>query len=81
MMFFKKKFNNFVSWLEILLNWILICFSEKKDLFLCCYVAKQFFWIAYFTDLLSFEKVSKNLHQNLKFIFLFSMLFLHFEIG
>ena len=28
-------------WWEILLNWIHICFSEKKDLFLCCYVASE----------------------------------------
>ena len=68
-------------WWEILLNWILICFSEKKDLFPCCYVAKQFFWILCFTNMLSFEKFSKNLHQNLKLIFLFSMLFVNFEIG
>ena len=58
---------------------ILICFSE--DLFLCCYVAKQFFGITYFTDILSFEKFSKNLHRNLKLIFFFSMLFVNFEIG
>ena len=46
-----------------------------------CYVAKQLFGIEYFTDILSFEKFSKNLHQNLKFIFLFSTLFVHFKIG
>ena len=46
-----------------------------------CYVAKQFFEIAYFTDILSFEKFSKNLHRNLKLIFLFSTLFVHFKIG
>ena len=58
---------------------ILICFSD--DLFPHCYVAKQFFRIQYFTDILSFEKFSKNLHRNLKLIFFFSMLFVHFEIG
>ena len=46
-----------------------------------CYVAKEFFEIAYFTDILSFEKFSKNLHRNLKLIFLFSTLFVHFKIG
>ena len=46
-----------------------------------CYVAKQYFEIAYFTDILSFEKFSKNLHRNLKLIFLFSTLFVHFKIG
>ena len=46
-----------------------------------CYVAKQFFGIAYFTDILSFEKFSKNLHWNLKLIFLFSTLFVHFKIS
>ena len=52
---------------------ILICFSE--DLFLCCYVAKQFFGITYFTDILSFEKFSKNLHRNLKLtFFLFNLI-------
>ena len=45
-----------------------------------CYVAKQFFEIAYFTDILSFEKFSKNFHRNLKPIFLFSTLFVHFKI-
>ena len=59
---------------------MLICFS-KKDLFLCCYVAKQFFGIMDFTDIVSLEEFSKNLHRNLKLIFLFSMLFVHFEIG
>ena len=78
--FLTKNLTNFALWSEILLNWILICFSEKKDLFTCCYVAKQFFWIAYFTDMLSFEMFSKNLHGNLKLIFLFSMLFVYFEI-
>ena len=71
-------------WWEILLNWIPICSSEKKDLFpvfpRCC-VAKKFFGIAYFTDILSFEKFSKNLRQKLKLIFLFSTLFVHFKIG
>ena len=66
-------------WWKILLNWILICFSEKY-LFLRCYVCKQFFGIAYFTAILSFEKFYKNLHWNLKLIFLFSTLFVHFEI-
>ena len=46
-----------------------------------CYVAKQFFEITYFTDILSFEKFSKNLHRNLKLIFLFSALFVHFNVG
>ena len=46
-----------------------------------CYVANQFFGIAYFTDILSFEKFSQNLHWNLKLIFLFSTLFIHFKIG
>ena len=46
-----------------------------------CYVAKQFFGIAHFTDILSFEKFSKNLHWNLKLIFLFSTLFVHFKIS
>ena len=46
-----------------------------------CYVAKQFFEISYFTDILSFEKFSKNFHRNLKLIFLFSTLFVHFKIG
>ena len=46
-----------------------------------CYVARQYFEIAYFTDILSFEKFSKNLHRNLKLIFLFSTLFVHFKIG
>ena len=50
-----KTSTNFVLWWEILLNWILICFSERNDLFPCCYVAKQFFWIVYFTDILSFS--------------------------
>ena len=63
------------------MNWILICSSEKKDLFPRCYLAKQFFGIAYFTDILSFEKFSKNLRQKLKLIFLFSTLFVHFKIG
>ena len=36
-----KDTTNFVLWWEILLNWIHICFSEKKDLFLCCYVASE----------------------------------------
>ena len=65
MIIFNKKLNNLC---------VVICFCG-------CYVAKQFFWIVYFIDVLSFEKVSKNLHQNLKFIFFFSMLFAHFEIG
>ena len=46
-----------------------------------CYVAKQFFEIAYFTDIHSFKKFSKNLHWNLKLVFLFSTLFGHFKIG
>ena len=46
-----------------------------------CYVAKQFLEITYFTDILSLEKFSKNLHGNLKLIFLFSTLFVHFKIG
>ena len=46
-----------------------------------CYVAKQFFEIAYFTDILSFKKFSKNFHRNLKLIFLLSTLFVHFKIG
>ena len=70
-----------MMWWEILLNWILICFSEKKGLFPHCYVAKQFFGISYLTDILSFEKFSKNLHWNLKLIFLFWTLFVHFKIG
>ena len=50
-------------------------FSEKKDLFTCCYVAKQLFWIAYFTDILSFEKFPKNLHRNLKtYLFVFNVI-------
>ena len=57
------------------------CISEKKDLFPRCCVAKQFFQIAYFTDILSFEKFYMNLHRNLKLTFLFSALFVHFEIG
>ena len=56
------------------------CISEKKDFPRCC-VAKQFFQIAYFTDILSFEKFYMNLHRNLKLTFLFSALFVHFEIG
>ena len=51
------------------------------SVFPCSYVAKQFFEIAYFTDILSFEKFSKNLHQNLKLMFLFSTLLVHFKIG
>ena len=47
------------------------CISEKKDLFPHCYVAKQFFQMAYFTDILSFEKFYMNLHRNLKLIFCF----------
>ena len=31
--------------------------------------------------MLSLEKFSKNLYQNLKLIFLFSTLFVHFKIG
>ena len=62
------------------MNGILICFSEKY-LFLRCYVCKQFFRIAYFTAILSFEKFYTNLHWNLKLIFLFSTLFVQFEIG
>ena len=46
-----------------------------------CYVAKQFLEITYFTNILSLEKFSKNLHGNLKLIFLFSTLFVHFKIG
>ena len=46
-----------------------------------CYVAKQFLGITYFTDILSFEMFSKNLHPNLKLIFLFSTIFIHFKIG
>ena len=45
------------------------------------YVAKQFFEIAYFTDILPFEKFSKNFHWNLKLIFLFATLVVHFKIG
>ena len=60
------------------LNTHLLFWEER---FPCCYVAKQFFKITYFTDILSFEKFSKNLHQNLKLIFLFSTLFVHFKIG
>ena len=45
------------------------------------YVAKQFFEIAYFIDILSFEKFSKNFQWNLKLIFLFATLFVHFKIG
>ena len=55
-----KKLTNFVLWWEILLNWILICFSENKDLFPRCYAAKKFFGIAYFTDILSFSKRCKG---------------------
>ena len=79
MMFFNKKTQQTLCCDEILLNWILICFSEKKDLFLCCCVAKQFFGIAYFTAILSFEKFSKNLHWNLKLISLFSTLFIGYR--
>ena len=60
------------------LNTHLLFWEER---FPCCCVAKQFFKITYFTDILSFEKFSKNLHQNLKLIFLFSTLFVHFKIG
>ena len=34
-----------------------------------------------FTNMFSFEKSSKNLHRNLKLIFLFSTIFFHFKIG
>ena len=51
------------------------------SIFPCCYVAKQFLEITYFTDILSLEKFYKNLHGNLKLIFLFSTLFVHFKIG
>ena len=51
------------------------------SIFSCCYVSKQFLEITYFTDILSLEKFSKNLHGNLKLIFLFSTLFVHFKIG
>ena len=45
-----------------------------------CYVAEKFFGIAYFTEILCFEKFSENLHRNLKLIFLFSTLFVRFKI-
>ena len=41
----------------------------------------QFFEIAYFTDIVSFEKFCKNFHRNLKLTFLFSTLFVYFKIG
>ena len=40
----------------------------------------QFFDIAYFTDIHSFKKFSKNLHWNLKLVSLFPTLFGHFKI-
>ena len=46
-----------------------------------CYVAKQFFEIAYFTDTLSFEKLSKNCHRKFRVIFLLSTLFVYFKIS
>ena len=61
--------------------WIKYSIFFWEERFPHCYLGKQFFWIAYFTEILSFKKFFKDLHWNLKHIFLFSVLFVHFEIG
>ena len=62
MMFFNKKLNKLCDVAVMTNSFEFNTHLFEEDLLPRCYVAKQFFGIAYFTDILSFEKFSKNLH-------------------
>ena len=81
MMFFNKKTQQTLCCDEKCF-WIEYWFVFWEERFISELLCSQtILWIAYFTDILSFEKFYKNLHRNLKLIFLFSALFIRFEIG